>query len=110
MLVRSSFFLLLALAASHFYSASSSSLYAYDSSNLGNAYIASRMCGALSGVPLDVSKTTIEIGISTVISGSNAPWETNTMAGTLLAIDEVNASDEILKGIKLIPTFGMLNG
>ena len=64
------------------------------------------MCNTMpTGEKATLTSTTIEIGISAVISGPDAIWEANTNAATLLAIDEINASVDILPGISLIPTF-----
>ena len=64
------------------------------------------MCPALAAAGKNVKNNNeIELGFSTVLSGPTAPFETNTNAGQLLAIDMINSSDDILPGIKLIPTY-----
>jgi len=64
------------------------------------------MCNTMpAGEQATLTASTIEIGISAVISGPDAIWEANTNAATLLAIDEINASSDILPGVTLIPTF-----
>jgi len=63
------------------------------------------MCNTLPAVEAILNSTHIEIGISAVLSGPDGAYETNSNAATILAIQEVNASPDVLPGITLIPTF-----
>jgi branched-chain amino acid transport system substrate-binding protein len=65
----------------------------------------SRACAGLAADGAVVDASTIEIGISAVLSGGDAPGGANTNAATLLAIDMVNADTSILPDHTLVPTF-----
>ena len=70
-----------------------------------NNYIKDHSCVSLPEGGAIINSTHIEIGISAVLSGGDAQWEIATNAATLLAIEEINNSNDILPGITIIPTF-----
>ena len=63
------------------------------------------MCNTLPEGEAILNSTHIEIGISAVLSGPDGAYNTNNNAATILAIQDVNASPDVLPGINLIPTF-----
>lgn len=79
---------------------STSAQYVYVDNSYGNQYIVERSCETSTELA-EVSNSRIQIGVSAVLSGDNGPFETNTNAGTLIALKEINSDQSLLNGITL---------
>ena len=92
----SSYVFLLTFYLTNFASASP---WVDNATSFSNAHLNSRACNPSSIVTLNT--THITIGVSAVISGENSKWEVNTNVATLLALDKINDSPDILPNVRL---------